>query len=172
MALAASPQEYILDQARSKVRFTYEFEGQQIKGEMPIHSARITLDLDEPANSEILVFLDPTQAQAGFPIATQLMKGDDVLAASRFPRIIFKSQTLTGGFNQATLRGAITVRDVTRSLSLSAQVFRQRSDEDLSQLTVYLTGQLDRHAFGANGFADMVGPLLDIEIIARISRLP
>lgn len=55
---------------------------------------------------------------------------------------------------------------------LDAQLFRQAGHEagDLDHLSVLLTGQLDRHVFGASGYPELVGPQIDLRILVRMER--
>lgn len=67
----------------------------------------------------------------------------------------------------------MTIRGVTRPIVLAAQVFRQRDTQegDRSRLSVLLTGTVDRRDFGADGFAQFVGPEIRIEILTRLDRI-
>ena len=40
----------------------------------------------------------------------------------------------------------------------------------LESLTVLLTGEIDRHAFGTSGYPDLVGPTITLRILARVKR--
>ena len=43
-------------------------------------------------------------------------------------------------------------------------------EDDFSRLTVALRGQVSRSAFGADGWAGMVGDVITLDILARIQR--
>ena len=101
--------------------------------------------------------------------ATQTMKGAKVLDTANHPRIQFTSTRITGTVNAATVQGNVTIRGITRPLTLNAQLFRQHSTS-LDDLSVLLTGSIDRNDFGADGFASYVGPRIDLKILARISK--
>ena len=107
-------------------------------------------------------------------IATQAAAAPEAyrLDTARHPLITFRSTRITGTLQTATVEGHLTLRGVTRPVTLTAGLYRQRGTEprDLDHLTVLLTGQIDRHTFGASGFADLVGPLIDLRIVARIER--
>lgn len=55
-------------------------------------------------------------------------------------------------------------------VTLKAQLFRPQgsSADELDQLTVKLSGRVNRSDFGATGWADMVGDEVRITITARI----
>lgn len=168
----AAPQAYRLDTARSIVGFSYDFEGNPNQGTMPVKSAEITLDLDNLPASRVRVTLDAAGARAGFFFATQAMKDAKVLNTRSFPEITFRSSTLTGDLSGATVQGDLTVRGVTRPITLDARLYRQRGTDpnDRRNLAVLLTGQISRSAFGATGYSAMVGDIIGLRIIARITR--
>lgn len=171
-AARAEPVSYRLDLARSDVRFTYVFEGAPRTGTMPVTSADIRLDFDALANSRVDVSLSAAQARAGFVFATETMKGPEVLDTASHPEIRFRSSAITGDVNGALVRGNLTVRGVTRPITLEAKLYRQQGSDlgDLNNLTVLLTGQIDRSDFGADGFPGYVGPEIGLRILARITR--
>lgn len=163
---------FILDQSESTVAFEYDFDKSVVKGRMPIREARITLDLRQLHKSSIEVVLDPTNAVAGFPFATGVMRGEQVLDTARYPTIHFVSTKIARKDQGADITGNITIRDVTHPLQLKAQLFRQQGTDpdDRDHLAIVLTGQLSRSAFGASGYMDLVDDTLRIKITAEINR--
>lgn len=171
-AATAAPEAYRLDTARSSVRFIYQFMGNETRGTMPVASADMALDLHDIGESRVNVTLDPTRARAGFVFATQAMKGQKVLDTGHHPEITFRSTKITGTVQQARVTGDLTLRGVTRAVTLEAGLYRQRGSDpdDLDTLTVMLTGQIDRRAFGADGYPGYVGPVIKLRIKARIEK--
>lgn len=168
----AAPQAYRLDTARSIVGFSYDFEGSPNQGKMPVKSADITLDLENLPASRVRVTLDAAAARAGFLFATQAMKDAKVLNTRAFPEITFRSTSITGDLTAAKVQGNLTVRGVTRPVTLTAGLYRQRgtAPDDRRNLAVLLTGQISRSAFGATGYAGMVGDTISLRILAQITR--
>jgi len=169
---AAAPEAYRLDTARSSVGFTYRLGQAETAGTMPVRAAEMWIDLANPPASRVTVTLDASAARAGVFFATEAMRGPQVLDTARHPLITFRSTRITGTLQAATVEGQLTLRGVTRPVTLTAGLYRQRGAQarDRDHLTVLLTGQIDRHDFGASGFADLVGPLIDLRIVARIER--
>lgn len=169
---AAVPVAYVLEADRSVVAFETDFGADTIAGQMPVASADLTLDFDKVANSQINVELDVSGAKASFPFAAQALKGPTVLDANAHPRMIFRSTSVRATGKTATVTGNLTIRGVTRSVTLKAEIYRQAGsdDGDLSHLTVRLTGVVNRSDYGASGFADMVKDQVRIVITARIAR--
>lgn len=171
-SLLAGPESYRLDTDRSTVSFSYEFEGARRTGQMPVTSADLLIDLDNISGSRVLVTLDASAARAGFIIATEAMKSHSVLDTARFPDIHFRSTRIRGDLRGAAMSGDLTIRGVTRPVTLNAQLFRQRGTDlhDRNNLLIELTGTLNRKDFGAGGYPNLVGDTIGLRIIARISR--
>ncbi|MEN9408838.1 MAG: hypothetical protein RL216_812 [Pseudomonadota bacterium] len=170
--LAAKPVPYALEPADSTVGFETDFGPDLITGAMPVKSAALVLDFDAVANSRIDVALDVTGAQASVPFVAQAMKGPKVLDSQSFPEMSFHSTAIRRDGDGAQVDGDLTIRGVTRPVTLHATIYRQdgTKDGDLRQLTVQLTGSVRRSEFGATGWADMVGDEVRLTIVARIAR--
>lgn len=168
----SAPERYALDQGNSRINFTYDLNGNEVMGKADVRTADILLDVDRPSRSKIEAVIDMTRADAGLFFATEAMKGAQVLDTERFPNIRFQSEKITGTVHKALITGKLTIRDVTRSETLSAQLFRQRdtAEGDRSRLSILMRGQVDRRLYGADGFANFVGPMIGLEILTRISR--
>lgn len=172
VAATAAPVPYDLQADRSTVGFETDFGPDHITGAMPVKSARLILDFDQVKNCVIDVSLDAAHADASFPFAAQAMKGPKVLDARAYPEMVFRSSAITRNGDGARVAGDLTIRGVTRPVTLDATIFRQQGTEagDLSRLTVRLTGKLNRSDFGATGWSDMVGDEVRLIITARIER--
>lgn len=168
----SAQQRYRLDVARSTVAFTYTIGDAVNKGQMPVKSADMRLDLDAVPASRVDVVLDASQARAGFFLATQALRDANVLDTATHPEIRFRSTRITGDLSGATITGDLTVRGITRAVTLDAGLYRQRGTQpgDRDNLTVLLTGSVSRSAFGATGYAGLVGDRIGIRILARITK--
>ena len=168
----AAPEAYRLDTARSTVGFTYDFPIGDNRGTMPITAADMRIDLGNLSASRIDVTLNATGVRAGFPFAAEAMKGSELLDAARHPAITFRSTAITGTLQEARITGLLTVRGVTHPVTLTAGLYRQAETDpkDLSHLTILLTGTLNRHSFGASGYATLVGPEIGLRIVAQVER--
>jgi polyisoprenoid-binding protein YceI len=168
----ARPVVYALDAANSTVAFETDFGPDKITGDMPVDSATLNLDFDRVGNSQIDVRLGADAASASFPFAAQALKGPKVLDTGNHPDIHFESSSVRATKEGADVKGNLTIRGVTKPVTLAAIIWRQKGTKagDLSRLTLRLTGRVKRSAFGATGWADMVGDEVRIIITARISR--
>ena len=172
-AAYAEPVRYQLEPDKSSVGFTYRFDGTPIKGTMPVASAAMVIDFNALRASKIQIALNANKARAGFIFATEAMRGASVLNAAKHPHIRFVSTGVSQSGNGAVITGMITIRGVSRPMTLLANFYRQKGSDpnDLADLTILLTGSVSRGAFGAAGYPNLVGDRIDLRIIAGIRRL-
>ena len=89
---------------------------------------------------------------------------------------IFISLVLSNSVNadgkNIVIKGMITVRGITKPLVLNAQLLRAPGTKlgERENLRMRITGQINRHDFGASGFPNDVGEMLGIKIDAQIKR--
>ena len=159
----ANPTLYRLDTKASSVGFRFVLNGAEQKGTMPVRSARILIDPDNLAASQVDVSVNVRGARTPLIFATKALVGQSVLDAAQFPVIRFISQHVTlapdgrlsGG---AKITGQLTIRGETRTVTLDANLYRAQGSapQDLSELQVRLTGLVKRSDFGATGYPDLV----------------
>lgn len=166
----AATTAYALDPEASTVAFETDFGPDLITGSIPLRLADLTLDFDDVRNCTVAVELDVTGAKASFPFAAQALKGPKVLDAKAHPRMVFHSTSVKRAGAAADVTGDLTIRGVTKPVTLRAEIFRPKgsAEGDNSHLTVRLTGRVNRSDFGATGWSDMVGDEVRIIITARI----
>lgn len=169
----AKPVPYQLDQVASEVGFEIDMGQSPLRGQMPVSTADLILDFDRAASSHVSVTIDASKARMGLPFATDAMKSDKVLDTKAHPRIGFESTKLSASGQKATVAGKITIRGVTRPITLVAQIFRPKGSAagERDHLIIHLTGTIQRSDFGATGFADMVGDEVRLDITAHIHRI-
>jgi polyisoprenoid-binding protein YceI len=169
----AAPERYTLEPDNSTVAFYWDFGEDEVQGRMPVARADLTIDFADLTQSHVDVAVDASRAEAGFPFASQAMKGPKVLAAGDYPQITFVSTGVRRAGDGASIDGRITVRGVTRPITFDAELYRQRGTEagDRSRLTILLTATLRRSEFGATGWNDMVGDDVRLRIVARVRRV-
>jgi len=168
----AVPVHYQLDAAASQVGFQITSAQSNLKGLMPVATADITLDFDKAAASKVKVALDASRTQMGLPFATDALKSDSVLFTKSYPTIDFQSTNIHPDGQGAVVQGKVTIRGVTRPLTLQAQIFRPQGSAAGSRdvLTVKLSGVVHRHEFGATGYPDLAGDDVHLDIRVRIVK--
>jgi len=173
--VTAAPTPYLLRPDSAEIKFLFDFNGTTTTGTAPLRSADLQIDPRNLTRAKTNVTADLTRARTGFVFATEALKSASVLDTERFPTARFQSTKISLGrsgriSDGATLEGNLTLRDVTQAITLAAQLFRPRGSEadDFSRLQVRLRGQIDRHAFGISGYADLVRPTVGLDIRADI----
>ncbi len=172
---SAAPTRYALDQTVSQVGFIYVLNGAAQKGTMPVSQADLVIDPENLSDAKVDVQVSVEKARTGLIFATDALKAPSVLDAGQFPTIRFVATAIHLGAdgrlsNGARIDGDITIRGVTRPASFEASLFRMQGSapDDLSTLTIRLTGAVRRSDFGASGYADLVGDVVQLDIVARI----
>ncbi len=175
VGVSAAPVSYTLQQGRSEVGFVYTLAGAQNRGSMPVRAAQIIIDLDRFEASQVDVTLDVTGARTGLIFATEALKAASVLDARAHPTIRFQStairpnnpKNLSAG---GQIDGLLTIRGVTRPVTLNAAIFRQQgtAEGDMSQLSFRISGTVSRTDFGAIGYSDIVNDIITLDIAARV----
>lgn len=169
----AEVQRYTLDARNSTVQFTYRLNGAPVTGTMPIETAQIGIDFANIRNTTADVTLRADRAKAGVVFATEAMRSATVLDTKRHPRIRFRSTKASQSSARATVDGALTVRGSTQPIRLTARFAETAgaAPGDRDRLTVLLTGQISRAAFGATGYGNLVGDPIDLRIRADLRRV-
>jgi polyisoprenoid-binding protein YceI len=170
--VTAAPIKYTVDAQNTDVNFTYTFGGKPVQGAFENYQIDIAIDFQALKNSTVDVTLNTKTATGGFIFGTQAMRSKKILSANAFPEITYRSKSVTGAGDTATISGDITVRGITKPLTLTAQLFRPKGSDanERDNLFIKITGTLDRFDFGADGYAKEVGPDLNINIMAAIEN--
>ncbi|GAA6207335.1 YceI family protein [Cognatishimia sp. WU-CL00825] len=168
----AAAVRYELDKDSSRVGFTFWFGEQTGKGFFPITDAEVFLDLQNVHKSSVRVQLDVRNARAGDIVATSGMKSREVLNAQDFPVAEFQSNSVRRLGHGVEVEGDLTLRGVTRPVTLQARILRQPSSpKDNSQLVLEIMGSVKRSDFGAVGYSNLVGDQVDLRFFVWVNRL-
>ena len=174
----AAPQTYVIDPGASRITYVFSISGRKQRGTVPLQSADVQVDLQDLTKCRADVTADLRNAKTGVIFITDALKSPSVLDAETYPIARFVSTKVRLGRNGrisegATLEGNMTLRGVTRPISLNANLFRPAgaASDDLSRLSVQLRGALNRSDYGAIGFPDLVADHVEIEIDADIRQV-
>lgn len=170
---AATP--YDLIRENSRVAFKFDISGTPQTGTVPIKTADIRVDTRNLAASNAVVTADIREAKAGVLFATQALLSPSVLDAENHPLVRYASTKIILGqagriSEGAKIDGDLTLRGVTRPLRLAAFLSRPAgtAPDDLSVLSIQLTGALSRSEFGATGYPKLVEDTVTLDIFAEI----
>lgn len=175
----AEPTPYQLDTSASQVGFIYTLNTADQMGTMPVSMASLVIDPQNLQAAEIDVEVNVRKARTGLIFATEALKARSVLDARQYPVIRFVATGIqlgaTGRISDgAVITGDVTMRGVTKPITFDATLYRMQGSQsdDLSQLTIRLTGAVNRSEFGADGYANLVGDVIKLDILARIEARP
>ena len=170
----AAPIPYQLNAARSNVGFGVSLGNDILTGSMPVRSADLSLDFNSIANSRVNVTLNAAGTKMGVFFATDAVLSPDLLDVARHPTISFRSTAIRAGASpsEAVVSGNVTVRGVTRPVTLRTQLTQDRATVGQSnpELTLILRGDLNREDFGMTAYRGLVGPVVQLDIRASITR--
>jgi polyisoprenoid-binding protein YceI len=151
---------YIIDPVRSSLTLRTRLFG--------LHALTVTMDIVggevdvDPAVPQATV----TAAIAAASFTTDNPRRDDdirsprFLHADKYPELNYRAATLTRDHGRLTLAGELTVRDVTRPVTLEIDSV-ERSGRGFN---AHATTRIDRAAFGLTTAKWMGGRLFDVEL--------
>ncbi|GAA4617138.1 hypothetical protein GCM10023195_76360 [Actinoallomurus liliacearum] len=148
---------YTIDPNRSSITFrSRHFVGLlPVKGTFAIRSG--TIDVAEPlADSNLRVEVDAASFHTGNDQRDAHVRSATFLDTGRHPLITFVSD----GVNTTTVSGTLTVRDVSRPVSLAIA----GSEVAAETFTVRATTRVDRHDFGVTASRLMAGRHVDLTL--------
>lgn len=174
-AAPAQGQPYALYSDGSRISFIFTTGSTRQTGTVPVATADIVVDTGNLTRSSATVTADIRRISADLPFVAQAIKSAELLDATNHPIVTFRSRRIRLGArgrisDGAEIDGDLTLRGVTRPITLQAQLTRPAGSapDDLSVLYIQLNGSLSRRDFGAVGYAGMAGDRVDLDIRAEI----
>lgn len=133
-------------------------------------AADLNWDPSAPEQSTISVVIDATQPDSGVDMFDGHLKSEGFFNAEQYPEIKFASTSVAiDGPNSAIVTGDLTIKDVTRPVSLDVTINRA-ADDDFAKgykLGFSAKGSVKRTDFGLGQYAPMVGEDVAIVIEAE-----
>ena len=161
----ASAADYAVQPAASKLGFTGSFQGQSFDGTFGKWTAAISYDAAKLATSRFDVQVDLGSAKTGDKDRDGALPGADFFNTAKFPQAHF----VTTGFHQNGAQviadGNLTLRGVTKPVSLNITFTPQGSGATLD-----VSGSVKRLDFGVGGgdYADTSVIGADVKINAHL----
>jgi polyisoprenoid-binding protein YceI len=165
---------YTLDAAASSVGFTASADGFRVTGVLPVARGAVRVNLGDVATSEIDVTVSTQQIRTGFVLVTSLVKGPALLDADSHPEMRFQARRIIRTGNTATVEGLLTVKAITRPITLQARFIRTADAPEaapLARVGVQLTGSVDRRDFDILGYPGLVDDMIGIDVTAWMDRV-
>lgn len=162
---AATPRlgRYQIDPDGSRVTFRtrHLFGLAPVRGSFALRSG--TVDVTEPLTaSRIHAEIDAGSFHTRNPMRNAQVRSAQFLAADAHPVMAFSSEGLDGQI----LAGTLTVREVTRPVSVLAEV----TDVSPGSFTARATVRIDRYDFGLTASRGLAGRYLDVTMEVRCVR--
>jgi polyisoprenoid-binding protein YceI len=150
----------------------------EITGRATRWSATIGIDFEQPSLSSVEVVIDAASLETGTTERDNHVRSAEFLDVRAFPEIRFKSSEVrTIGHGHYKVAGDLTIRDVTRAVTLEVEEHapgQSRAEADSLSFTAHAT--IDRQAFGLHWNQDLdvggivVGDKIDLRIILEARR--
>lgn len=139
-----------LDPAHTLVEFSAKhLMISTVKGRIAGVEGSILLDENEPSNSTVEVTLDAKTLDTRIDQRDQHLRSGDFLDVEKFPVIKFKSTDIQGDEQNFKLTGDLTIRDITRPITLDVTYEGRTKDPWGGERVGFsATGKLDRRAYG------------------------
>jgi polyisoprenoid-binding protein YceI len=110
-----------------------------------------TIDIDEtnPKNSSVAATLKGASIDTRTEQRDQHLRSADFLHVEQYPEITFRSTRIEGERDEFKLTGDLTIRDVTRPITLDVRFEGQQKDPWGNERVGFsATGKIDRRDFG------------------------
>ncbi len=140
LAASAPPVHYMLDDARSLLRFAFVQAGASNNGRFRKLTADVRFSGDNLAASRIDVTVDIASLDTGDPERDDTLKGADLFDLKNFPQARFTATKFTAsGPGRYEAQGKLTIRNVTKDLKLPI-TFQTKMEQ--GRRVAYMTGQV------------------------------
>ena len=139
-----------LDPAHTLVEFSAKHMMiSTVKGRITDIEGTIYTDEKNPANSSVEATLKSASIDTRTEQRDQHLRSADFLNAEQFPEIRFKSKRIEGDAGRFKLTGDLTIRDVTREITLDVEFGGRNLDPWGGERVGFsATGKIDRRDFG------------------------
>ncbi|HVL27453.1 MAG TPA: YceI family protein [Acidimicrobiales bacterium] len=130
-----------------------------VRGRVRPESGTLHLATDDPGRSSVEVEIDAASIDTGNPDRDAHLRSPDFLDVERYPTMRFRSTEVDDrGDGTFVLRGELTVKDVTKTVSLDCEVGGVvRDPYGNDRVGFSASGAIDRTAFGLRWNAALEG---------------
>jgi polyisoprenoid-binding protein YceI len=167
---AAAATTYSLDPAKSKLEFTFNQAGAQSKGRFAKYDVTLTAPGGNPAAGKLDVTVDVSSLDTDDDERDGILRGEDLFDARKFPTARYTAEKLTKTAAGFEANGKLTIRNVTRDLTVPLTFKPSAGGAQLSGKT-----SIKRLDFGVGQgewkstewVADQVDVILDLHLVAK-----
>ena len=169
LPFAARAADYTVQPAASTLGFSDTFQGETFNGHFGRWTAAISYDAANLAGSKFDVDVDLASAKTGDNDRDGALPGEDFFDVAKFPKAHFVTTGFRQNGAQVIADGKLTLRGVTRPVSLQVTFKPQGSGATLD-----VAGSVKRLDFGLGGgdYADTSVIGADVKITAHLQLAP
>jgi len=135
-----------------------------VHGQFNRISGVIQCDPPDFAHLTVDAEIDAAGVYTGIQKRDEHLRSSDFFDAAKYPKIVFKSTRVeTGGDNRYKITGNLTVRGITRSLTLAVESsgpVKDPFEEGLTSIGFTASTKLNREDYGIMWNADMDGGVI------------
>ena len=160
---------YQIDPAHSRVGFaTRHMTVSVIRGQFRQFTGTVTTEDDDPRSAQVELVVQASSLDSGIEARDKHLRGDDYFAVEKYPELRFQSTSIEpAGGERYRVTGDLTIRDVTKSVTLEAELGGPVQDPfGNRRVGVTLTGAISRKEWGltANPTIEGGGPVIADEV--------
>lgn len=161
----AGAADYAVQPAGSTLGFTSSFQGSSFDGRFNQWTATIRYDQAKPATSKFDVTVDLSSAKTGDSDRDSALPGPDFFDTAKYPQAHFVTTGFRQQGSQVIADGNLTLRGVTKPVSLNVTFKPQGSGATLD-----VSGTVNRLDFGVGGgqYKDTSVIAADVKITAHL----
>lgn len=165
---------YEVDSDHTMVVWTVSHMGvSPLSGAIGARDGRLELDPSDPGAAKVHVTFNVADMTTTVPAFTQHLLSGDFFDAEAHPTASFTSTSVQADGEKAKITGDLTIRGITRPVTLEAEFFGAGINPMTDKLEIGFsaTGQIDRSAFGLDfGVPDLTPDAVDLRISAAFRR--
>ena len=145
-----SARTYQVDKSHSEATFQVRHLLTKVRGHFTDLDGTITLDEQNPAQSEVHVTIQAASIDTNEPSRDTHLRSPDFFSTEQFPTLSFKSVSVTpNGGNAFVVNGDLTIHGVTRSVRLETEFNGAATDPfGNSRVGFSATTEISRKDFG------------------------
>lgn len=164
---------YTADPAHTQIGFAVKhMMVSTVRGRFEKFTVTVEADEEHPTDAKIDVEIDAASVSTGVEPRDNHLRSADFFEVEKFPTITFKSTKIEPqGGNQYAVTGDLTIRGVTKPVTLTGEVEGPFKDPyGLQRAGVELSGELNRGEFGLhyNGALETGGVIVSDRVRLQI----
>lgn len=146
---AAAVRPFEIDRSHSEVDFQVRHLLSKVRGRFNDFTGAIAFDQDQPERSHVDVTIQAASIDTGEPDRDKHLRTADFFDVETFPTLSFRSTNVTGTPKRFALTGDLTIRGITRPITLDVTFTGSGKDPWGGERAGFsATGKLNRKEFG------------------------